>query len=163
MCLIDLSFFLFQIMSAGTSSLSDSSVPSYSGRLVTSTPARVQTPNGQAILEAVIGGKVSLHQIAIDWLERYEEDRGGALLQLTQFIFLSTGCPGQITVHMSELEPQELVAVMAEPKYWQESSIQGGKKLISGLGELLKQIVHVSRHSILFDGIYIDKLVTRVL
>ena len=113
------------------------------------------------MLEIVRSGLVSLRQSAIDWLEIYSDDRPRAMLDLVQFVFLATGYEVTLTSKMlEEMEPQELVAQMATVERLGDQvqislmvgTGQEGKKFRANFCEFLRQVVVLSKNSILYDN-----------
>jgi cohesin complex subunit SA-1/2 len=153
----------------GSSSSSPSQPP------FSSTPARPTQPRDQGretgtseLGMIVRRGTASLQQTAADWLELYLTDKPRALLQLVQFVFSSAGCEGSVTPEMlAELETQELVVQMASLEQFSEpgqvslmtATNQESRKFRANYCELLRQIVLISKNSILYDGVLMDQLV----
>ncbi|XP_077117812.1 cohesin subunit SA-3 isoform X2 [Ranitomeya variabilis] len=124
---------------------------------------------GEELFEAIVRGRSAKQIIVDDWLDSYKTDREPALLGLLNFIIKACGCKGVVTRDMmATMQNAEIIRKMTEDfdedsaDYPLSLSTKTWKKFRVNFGEFLGALVICCQHNVIYDGIFMDLLVSFV-
>ncbi|ORX93238.1 hypothetical protein K493DRAFT_338370 [Basidiobolus meristosporus CBS 931.73] len=117
--------------------------------------------------DAVLVHGSALTTTVSDWIESYQADNLEALVQLINFLIKACGCPGAITRDAIE-NNDEIVDLLhdlqndfdpnANTEYPLVSKNKQFKKFRKNLIEFFDRLVQQGKHSILYDGMFMETL-----
>ena len=132
------------------------------------SPRRPQM-TGQCVglYSVVAEGRVSLQQLVSDWVNDYKNNQDDAMVRLVQFFISASGCKGQVSQDMMEtMQQNEMINFLAEEFDLEAASYpilgQGAavKKIRGNINDFILLLVKKTQNSVLYDGTFMDILVT---
>ncbi|XP_073510897.1 cohesin subunit SA-3 [Phyllobates terribilis] len=142
-------------------------------RAVKQTPATKRARRhdrvGEELFEAIRLGRSANQILVDDWLDSYKSDHEPALLGLINFIIQACGCKGVVTRDMmTTMQNADIIRKMTEdfdedsPDYPLSLSAKTWKKFRVNFGEFLGTLVTCCQYNIIYDGIFMDALISFV-
>ncbi|XP_073407753.1 cohesin subunit SA-3 isoform X3 [Dendrobates tinctorius] len=123
----------------------------------------------EELFEAIILGRSAKQILVDDWLDSYKTDRETALLGLLNFIIQACGCKGVVTREMmATMQNADIIRKMTEDfdedsaDYPLSLSSKTWKKFRVNFGEFLGALIICCQHNVIYDGIFMDLLVSFV-
>ncbi|XP_069618604.1 cohesin subunit SA-3 [Ranitomeya imitator] len=124
---------------------------------------------GEELFEAIVRGRSAKQILVDDWLDSYKTDREPALRGLINFIIKACGCKGVVTRDMmATMQNADIIRKMTEDfdedsaDYPLSLSTKTWKKFRVNFGEFLGALVICCQHNVIYDGIFMDLLVSFV-
>ncbi|KAK9701553.1 cohesin complex subunit [Basidiobolus ranarum] len=124
------------------------------------------------LYDAVLVHGSALTTTVSDWIDSYQTDNLEALVQLINFLIKACGCPGAITREAIE-NNDEIVELLhdlqndfdpnANTEYPLVSKNKQFKKFRKNLIEFFDRLVQQGKHSILYDGMFMETLESWVI
>jgi len=121
----------------------------------------------QSLFDIVKGGKTALRAVLDDWIETYNEDREGAMVDLVQFVVQCCGCKGKVTRQMIEAE-ETVKAIRQLTETFDEESHEypliatgpASKKFKSNLSHFIEILIMQCQHSVVYDEVMMDTFIS---
>eukprot|EP00794_Sanderia_malayensis_P010977 gene10977-12140_t len=124
----------------------------------------------ETLFDIVKGGRTALRAVLDDWIDNYNEDREGALVDLIQFFVQCCGCKGKVTREMIEAE-ETVQAIRQLTELFDEDSHEypliatgpASKKFKNNISQFIELLIGQCQNSIIYDEIMMDTLISWII